>query len=388
MLSFPQTAVKIILVWGCLICSLPAGLRADTADAVQDRKKKIQTRITQEQERVQAVTQKEVRLIQELDAIDFQLNRAQIKVADISSRIRQLGEAMAVLRSDRRKLARRIQERREYAEIRLAALYRMQAAGRLKMAAPPASFFEFLVNRRAMEQVVSSDYGFLEELNRDMVRMQTMEARLGEQKAAMDKLEADLAREIQTMTAASRKKQGILQAVQQEKKMSLAALAALKESADALDRQLAALEKPTEISRGPAAFSIQKGRLIPPVAGEVISRFGIKRSGDYKSFTFQSGIDIRGEQGEPVRSVFKGNIVYAEWLKGYGNMVIIDHGENYYTLYAHLNEMFRKKGDTVDTGEVIATMGDTGSLKGVCLHFELRHHGKPVDPLEWLKKGV
>ncbi len=84
-------------------------------------------------------------------------------MADISSRIRQLGEAMAVLRSDRRKLARRIQERREYAEIRLAALYRMQAAGRLKMAAPPATLFEFLVNRRAMEQVVSSDYGFLED---------------------------------------------------------------------------------------------------------------------------------------------------------------------------------------------------------------------------------
>ena len=388
MLSFSQTAVKIILVWGCLICSQPAGLRADTADAVQDRRKKIQTRITQEQERVQSVTQTEVKLINELDAIDFQLNRAEIRVADLSSRISRLEETMAVLRSDRRKLARRIQERREYAELRLAALYRMQAAGRLKMAAPPASFFEFLVNRRAMEQVVSSDYGFLEELNRDMVQMQAMEARLGEQKAAMDKLETDLAREIQTMTAASRKKQGILQAVQQEKKLSLAALVALKESADALDRQLAALGKRAETSRGPAAFSIQKGRLIPPVAGEVISRFGIKQSGDYKSFTFQSGIDIRGEQGEPVRSVFKGNIVYAEWLKGYGNMVIIDHGENYYTLYAHLNEMFRKKGDAVDTGEVIATMGDTGSLKGVCLHFELRHHGKPVDPLEWLKKGV
>jgi septal ring factor EnvC (AmiA/AmiB activator) len=239
-----------------------------------------------------------------------------------------------------------------------------------------------------MEQVVNADYGILDGLNRDMVQMQTMETRLGEQKAAMDKLETDLADEIQTMTAASRKKKEILHAVQQEKKMSRAALAALKESADALDQQLAALEKQAETPRSPVAFSLQKGRLMPPVAGQIISRFGIKQSGDYKSFTFQSGIAIRGEQGDPVRSVFKGNVVYAEWLKGYGNMVIINHGENYYTLYAHLQEMFRKKGDTVDTGEVIATMGDTGSLKGVCLHFELRHHGKPVDPLKWLKKGV
>lgn len=388
MLSFPETAVKIILIWGCLICSLPVGLRADTPDVVQDRKKKVQTQITQEQERVQAFTQKEAQLIQELDAIDFQLNRAENKVADLSSRIRQLEETMAALRSDLQKLSGRIHERRGYAENRLAALYRMHAAGRLNMKAPPATLFDFLVNRRAMEQVVNADYGILDGLNRDMVQMQTMETRLGEQKAAMDKLETDLAGEIQTMTAASRKKKEILHAVQQEKKMSRAALAALKESADALDQQLAALEKQAETPRSPVTFSLQKGRLMPPVAGQIISRFGIKQSGDYKSFTFQSGIAIRGEQGDPVRSVFKGNVVYAEWLKGYGNMVIINHGENYYTLYAHLQEMFRKKGDTVDTGEVIATMGDTGSLKGVCLHFELRHHGKPVDPLKWLKKGV
>lgn len=388
MLSFPETAVKIILVWGCLICSVPAGLQAETSEVLQDRKKEIQVRITQEQERVQTFTQKEAHLIQELDAIDFQLNRAAIRVADLSSRIRQLEETMKVLGSDRQKLSDRIQERRGYAESRLAALYRMHAAGRLNMTAPPATLFDFLVNRRAMEQVVHSDYGMLDDLNRDMVRMQTMEVRLREQKSAMDKLKTDLAGEIQTMTAASRKKQEILHAVQQEKKMSHAALAALKEAADALDRQLAAIEKQAEVTLSPVAFSLQKGRLIPPVAGKIISRFGVKQSGDYKSFTFQSGIDIRGEQGDPVRSVFRGNVVYAEWLKGYGNMVIINHGENYYTLYAHLQEMFRKKGDTVDTGEVIATMGDTGSLKGVCLHFELRHHGKPVNPLEWLKKGA
>jgi peptidoglycan hydrolase CwlO-like protein len=248
MLSFPETAVKIILVWGCLICSLPAGLQAETSDVLEDRKKKIQGQITQEQERVQAFTQKEAQLIQELDGIDFQLNRAAIRAADLTSRIRQLEETMTALGSDRQKLSDRIQERRGYAESRLAALYRMHAAGRLNMAAPPATLFDFLVNRRAMEQVVNSDYGILDDLNRDMVRLQTVEVRLREQKAAMDKLKIDLAGEIQTMTAASKKKQEILHAVQQEKKMSNAALASLKESADALDQQLAAIGKHAEVT--------------------------------------------------------------------------------------------------------------------------------------------
>jgi septal ring factor EnvC (AmiA/AmiB activator) len=68
-------------------------------------------------------------------------------------------------------------------------------------------------------------------------------------------------------------------------------------------------------------------------------------------------------------------------------MIIVDHGKNYYTVYAHLEEAFKAKGDIVETGEVIATVGDTGSMTGTKLYFEVRHHGKPMNPLEWLKKG-
>ena len=68
-------------------------------------------------------------------------------------------------------------------------------------------------------------------------------------------------------------------------------------------------------------------------------------------------------------------------------MMIIDHGHHYYTVYAHLEEVFKVKGDRVDQGEVIATVGDSGSMEGPALHFEVRHHGKPIDPLVWIQKG-
>jgi murein hydrolase activator len=388
MLSFLKTIVKIILVSSGMLWCLPAGLPADTLDSLTQEKQTIKTRMHGEQSKVQEFSQKETRLIQDLDAIDYRLNQARIRTNTLSSRISELEKTMAALQADRQDLSRRIDERRPYAQDRMAALYRMHAAGRLNMMTPPATVFDFLVNRRAMEQVVGADYEIINNLNQDLSQIQAIEAQMTEQKAAMDKLEHDLAQEIQIMTRTSEKKQTILHAIQHQKKMAHAALASLKESADALDRQIAGFEKQRKSDRDMIVFSRQKGRLMPPVAGEIISRFGIRQSGDYKSFTFQSGIDIRGEQGEPVRSVFRGNVIFAEWLKGYGNMVIINHGENYYTLYAHLQEMFKKKGDGVDAGEVIATLGDTGSLKGVCLHFELRHHGKPVDPLKWLKKGA
>ena len=80
-------------------------------------------------------------------------------------------------------------------------------------------------------------------------------------------------------------------------------------------------------------------------------------------------------------------LIYIFWFKGYGNMIIIDHGDNYYTVYAHAEELFASKGDTIDIGDVVATVGDSGSIIGPSLHFEVRHHGKPVDPLKWIKKG-
>ena len=170
--------------------------------------------------------------------------------------------------------------------------------------------------------------------------------------------------------------------------MALAILASLKASARALDDKLFELDRKGRKHRESVLFSTQKGRLAVPANGNIIARFGPSKTGDYKAFTFQKGIDIRVERGEPVRSVFRGEVMFAEWLKGYGNLLIINHGENYYSLYAHVEEVFKQRGERVDTGEVIATAGDTGSIKGLCLHFEIRHHGKPVNPMKWLKKGV
>lgn len=124
-----------------------------------------------------------------------------------------------------------------------------------------------------------------------------------------------------------------------------------------------------------------------PVKGKIVIPFGPHKNKKFNMVNFQSGIEIKADRGEPIRSVFDGQILYADWFKGYGNMIIIDHGENYYTVYAHAEELFASKGDNIDMGDVVATVGDSGSMIGPGLHFEVRHHGKPVDPLKWIKKG-
>lgn len=124
-----------------------------------------------------------------------------------------------------------------------------------------------------------------------------------------------------------------------------------------------------------------------PVKGKIISSFGLYKNTEFNVMNIQSGIDIKADRGSPVHSVMEGEVIYSSWFKGYGNMIIIDHGDHYYTLYAHVEELYKKKGDKVITDEVIATTGDSGSMSGPGLHFEIRHHGKPVDPVKWLKKS-
>jgi septal ring factor EnvC (AmiA/AmiB activator) len=163
------------------------------------------------------------------------------------------------------------------------------------------------------------------------------------------------------------------------------AAADLEERITSLKSDMAGDDAEKNISQ--LAFSAHKGLLIMPVKGRIISLFGPYKNRKYNTTNFRSGIDIKAEKGEPIRSVFKGRVLFADWFKGYGNMIIVDHSNNYYTIYAHLEETFKSKGDAVQTGEVIATVGDTGSLEGAKLYFEVRHHGKPENPLKWLKKG-
>jgi septal ring factor EnvC (AmiA/AmiB activator) len=98
----------------------------------------------------------------------------------------------------------------------------------------------------------------------------------------------------------------------------------------------------------------------------------------------QNGIEIRAPMDAEVRAILPGKVLYADWFKGFGNMVIIDHGGHTFTVSAYCSQLLKKEGDTVSQGETIARVGSAGSLKGPCLYFEIRHRGKPQDPMDWI----
>lgn len=128
------------------------------------------------------------------------------------------------------------------------------------------------------------------------------------------------------------------------------------------------------------AFRALKGKLRLPVAGELATRFGSPRGDDGFS---RKGIFIRARSGQDVKAVAPGRVVFSEWLRGFGNLVIVDHGGGYMTLYGNNEALFKQPGDPVRAGDVIASVGASGGQEASGLYFEMRHEGKPIDPLPW-----
>ena len=131
------------------------------------------------------------------------------------------------------------------------------------------------------------------------------------------------------------------------------------------------------------AFQTLQGKLKLPTRGELASRFGAPRE---DSGVTWKGLFIKSPVGQPVRAVADGNVVFADWLRGYGNLLILDHGNGYLSLYGHNESLLKNIGESVTSGEAIASVGSTGGATESGVYFELRHDGKPFDPLKWVGK--
>jgi len=132
-------------------------------------------------------------------------------------------------------------------------------------------------------------------------------------------------------------------------------------------------------------FSRLKGRLRLPVRGELVGRFGAPRAAGDSGAAPSKGVFIRAAEGETVRAVAPGRVVYADWMRGFGNLLIVDHGENFLTIYGNNESLLKQTGDVVTLGDALATVGTSGGNEETGLYFELRHEGKPFDPLGWVK---
>lgn len=287
---------------------------------------------------------------------------------------------------------------------RLLARYKMGREGFLRFLLGAHSIGDILRRQKLLSALVQHDIEALADLT--AVAAEARAAR-DELLAAKEALAATASAEVDRRRALEdrvQQQKRLIASVQEEKTTHEQAVRELEDAARALQTRLSELsgkkpdgKQPEAARRDPVAarktfgptlpFKKLRGKLTFPVeGGRVEVRFGRRTDRRFGTVTLQRGLDVRAPEGSRVVAPHDGRVVHSGWFRGYGNLVILDHGESYYSLMAHLGTISRTVGDAVHAGDLLGTVGDTGSLKGAYLYFELREGTRPIDPERWLSK--
>lgn len=262
---------------------------------------------------------------------------------------------------------------------RLLSLYRISHRSPLEVLLPAEDVVALAWRARALSSLVKSDLTALDEMRSVVAFQRSRLEQLDAWKRQLGGRLAELRAEAEDAAAQQTELGEALQLLQAKARAAGTVLAELARSRAQLQAVASVLEEPEA-----TGFGALRGKLALPAPGQVEVGFGRLVHPKFNTVTVQKGLDIRAAPGAPVKALASATVVWTGWLGGYGNLVVLDHGDGYHTIYAHLAEVLRPLGAHVFPGEVVATVGNTGSLKGAYLYFEVRRRGLAVDPLPWV----
>lgn len=362
-------------------------LQRDVSD-FETRIAKINAQIRDLRVKLADAEKKESSILSELDRIGLRKRLMRAELAAGAVAVERTDGELSALRKDIALRRTALESERSSVERTIVTLYKFGRFDPLQFALRSENIEAFLAESRNLaflaryqNDVIRGYLAALSELGASESRLETKKGEI----AALLRAAGDKRKELE---AEEVKNRALVAGIQRSKKSYAQALEELAESG----QQLQALMKRIVDEKYPLPYPFiplneKKGALAWPVSGRIITSFGPQKHPRFNTITTNSGIEIAPKRpGAPVLTVHSGRVVYADSFEGYGNLIIIDHGLTYYTLYGHCSEFRVAKGDAVRAGQLIALSGDSGSLKGECLYFEIRYRTKALDPLKWLRR--
>jgi murein hydrolase activator len=322
-------------------------------------------------------------ILDDLEHLDRALVAAERQLAEVEGERVDVQKEIARLEADQAVVTTQRGRAYERFTRRIRALAYMPAGARLVLLGGSRSLAEYLEMTRLLRWIAHHDRRLHEHYVEAASRLRAVTSSLDERRRQLAALE-DVQRQRRDELAGRRQARlDLLTSVMRDKTLADRTMS----DYSAAGRELAnTVRKLTPAGRQSKDFAKNRGRLPWPAVGPVDARFGQQMQRASGTTVTQNGLDIRARIGARVQAVADGKVVFADWLRGYGQLVIVDHGDGYHTLAAHLGALLVKVGDEVSTGEPLGAVGDTGSLTGTVLYFELRQRGVPIDPLPWLRR--
>jgi septal ring factor EnvC (AmiA/AmiB activator) len=319
---------------------------------------------------------KESSILGSLHTMETELYKKERELEQMEVQLNQTRERLHQTKNQITMLSKGMERTKEALFSRMTALYKM---GRI----PPEIFLltsqpyvDLLRIDKYLRVIIDFDARLVDTYRYQMALKERYQEELTQDQFQWQQNISDVEKKKGEIKKVRERKRALLKSIQDQRVVYQKVIGELEERAKELQTLIGKLEQEKSLfAYGKPKYETLKGKLNPPVQGKVISFF--KERG-------QNGIEIKAPMGTEIKAVLSGKILYADWFKGFGNVVIIDHGDHTFTVSAYCSQLLKKAGDTISQGDTIALIGSAGSLKGPCLYFEIRHRGRPQDPLNWI----
>lgn len=365
----------------------PAELDAGTGDEFAERRREIASDMERLRAELQRFESQEASLLERLERLrlEAQLREQELEASDLERR--RLERAVDRLRFQIERISERLERRRAVLAGRLRAVYRRGPLLPARALVSGAESAEWVRAIGLLEHLARRDARQIEALRADTAEL---ESALAEQRRALREREEEARRAEErrgALTRALREHQDLLEAVRTDRDTHRAAYEELRNAARELDALIGQVEQGEGVQADETAWASLgpfRGLLDWPVEGSLRVPFGDVRHPRFGTLTPHRGLTFAAAPQAQVRAIFEGEVVFRDWLRGYGQTVILDHHHGYLSVYAHLSDSEVRVAQRVPRGGGLGRVGDSGSLEGSQLYFELRRDGLPLDPEPWL----
>ena len=369
----------------------------------QEELKELRSRIQSLQEELEQATEDRSEVADALKKSERRISDVNRGLRDLEHRQRSLSRDLKQLNEDTRSTQGEIAEQQKRLAVLLKERYIQGSGDALKLmlngqnpgeVARNLEYYgyigraradlirqhrESLARLRSLQDKTRQQNDSLTQVKQERVaQKKTLEAEKGARQEVLYKLSEQIRHPRKEIDTLARDEKRLTRLI--EKLARLAAASAAKPAASQKPGQK--VDKVADASLAGLDFVRLKGKLALPVAGEILHKFGASRDGGGPAW---KGLFIRARQGQEVRAIGSGKVAFADWLRGFGNLLVIDHGDGYLSLYSNNESLYKQPGEPVRAGDVVAAVGATGGQDEPGLYFELRHQGKPFDPLAWVR---
>lgn len=379
---------------------------------VKQQLRGINKEIKEKKQLINRTIRVEGKVAGELAKIDESLKEKEASLITLGRELTVVEGRLARTRGDIELVRKDAEARRALIQKRLVAAYKGGDVGTVRIFFSSESFPQMQENLRYTRAMLDNDRKLVAAYNERIEKLKELKKGLESDARRKASLKVSIVSRKHEIEEEKARKASILVQVREEKKTYQASLRELEANSRRLQAIVQRLEaasrksyaqkvrkpirKPTvkdpgrvvsapEPPSSVSGFASQKGRLSLPTHGRIVGSFGRHKHPEFNSYTNSNGISIAASNGADVHSVYEGKVIFSEYFKGYGNMVIVDHGDGFFSVYAHNSKLLKRNGANVAKNEVIASAGDVDSTRGPMLYFEIRYQGRPIDPTPWVR---